>query len=383
MKPPLVAHVVHRFDTGGLENGIVNLINHLDEGACRHAVIALTEVTDFARRIRRPDVTFVSLNKPPGQGLWHTAAWTRALRQLRPDIVHTRNLGTLEMQLPAALAGVPVRLHGEHGRDLRDPHGTVRRYRWIRRGFRPLVHRWVALSRELSDYLVQDVGVPPQRVETLCNGVDTQRFQPPPSGRPKPIEGCPFDPAVHRIVGTVGRLQPEKDQQTLVEALARLRQQAPAQADAVRLVIAGEGAQRQAIEASIARHGLHDRVWLAGERRDVPEVLQGLHLFALPSRAEGISNTILEAMACGLPVVATQVGGNPELVATGRTGALVPPGDAVAMAIALHEVLENEDRCRAMGLAGRQRVECEFSLSVMVGRYQRLYEGAWAVAAAR
>lgn len=373
-----MAHVVHRFDTGGLENGIVNLINHLEEGAFRHAVVALTEVTDFARRIRRSDVTFVSLNKPPGHGLWHTAAWTRALRRLQPDIVHTRNLGALEMQLPAALAGVPVRLHGEHGRDLRDPHGTVRRYRWIRRGYRPLVHRWVALSRELADYLVQDVGVPPQRVETLCNGVDAQRFQPPAPCAVPLIEGCPFDPAVHRLIGTVGRLQPEKDQRTLVDALALLRQQAPDQSEPLRLVIAGEGGQRAAIEAAIAHHGLHDRVWLAGERRDVPQVLQGLHLFVLPSRAEGISNTILEAMACGLPVVATRVGGNPELVQPGQTGLLVPAGDAPALAHALRDALVSEETRRAMGREGRRRVEQRFSLTVMVARYRRLYEDAWA-----
>ena len=120
---PLIAHVVYRFDIGGLENGVVNLINRLPEDRYRHAVVALTEVTDFRRRIVRDDVEFIALAKPPGQGIREWPALHRLFRQLRPSIVHTRNIAALEASLPALMAGVPVRIHGEHGWDSADPDG--------------------------------------------------------------------------------------------------------------------------------------------------------------------------------------------------------------------------------------------------------------------
>lgn len=378
-RSPLVLHVVYRFDTGGLENGVVNLINHMEEGAYRHAVMALTEVTDFAKRIQRPDVEFISLRKPPGQGLPHYAAWRRELLRLKPEIVHTRNLGALEMQVPAALAGVKARIHGEHGRDMSDPHGTVRKYQWVRRAYSPFVHRYIALSQDLANYLTGPVGIGNNRVSQVYNGVDNSRFGPVAGeggglqAHPDPIAGCPFNPAQHLIIGTVGRLQAEKDQVTLVRAFAQALHQRPELRPMLRLAVVGDGPLRAAVEAEVAALGVQSEVWLAGTRSDVPTVLRGLHAFALPSRAEGISNTILEAMATGLPVLATAVGGNPELVVQGQTGLLVPAGDPTAMAAALLDLCDAQRRA-AMGRAGRQRVEAQFSLQAMVGRYQAIYD---------
>lgn len=370
---PLVAHVLHRFDTGGLENGVVNLINHMPPQAYRHAVVALTEVTEFAQRVRRADVQFVALHKPPGQGAKIYPQVWRLLRQMRPSIVHTRNLAALEMQVPAALAGVPVRIHGEHGRDMTDPHGTRRRYQWLRRAYSPFTHQYVALSRDLAGYLTGPVGIAARRVAQIYNGVDVARFQPAAAGGAPPIPGCPFDPAQHLIVGAVGRLQAEKDPLTLVRAFAQAVQTPAGLGARLRLVLVGDGPLREGVAAEIAALGLQAQVWMAGVRSDVPAVLQGLHAFALPSRAEGISNTILEAMACGLPVLATAVGGNPELVVPGETGLLVPPADPPAMAQALVQLADGP-RAQALGRAGRQRVERHFSLQAMVGAYQHLYD---------
>jgi hypothetical protein len=139
---PLVAHVLHRFDVGGLENGVVNLINRMPEERFRHAVISMTEIGgEFLKRVQRDDVQFHALNKPPGQGLRVASRLLRVLREARPALVHTRNLGALEMTLPAAWAGVPVRVHGEHGWDTSDPDGRSVKYRLIRRAYRPFVHR--------------------------------------------------------------------------------------------------------------------------------------------------------------------------------------------------------------------------------------------------
>lgn len=372
--PPLVVHLVYRFDTGGLENGVVNLINHMPVAACRHAVVALTEVVPgFAARIRRDDVQFVSLHKAPGHGVKLYPRLLKLLRELQPAIVHTRNLAALECQVPAALAGVPVRIHGEHGRDVDDPDGSVRRYQWLRRAYRPFVHRYVALSRELSSYLEHRVGVPPQRIAQIYNGVDLTRFDRPGATRVAP-PGCPFNAPELFVAGTVGRMQTVKAQPLLAQAFVRALQLQPALRQRLRLVMVGDGPLRAQAQAVLDGAGVADLAWLPGERADVPDVMRGLDCFVLPSLAEGISNTILEAMACALPVLATEVGGNAELVVTGRTGRLVPAGDVQALAAGLVDMAGERAGAAAMGRAGRERVEQQFSLRSMVASYQSLYD---------
>ena len=371
---PLVLHVVYRFDTGGLENGVVNLINHMPAGAYRHAVVALTEVVPtFSSRITRQDVEFVSLHKPPGHGARLYPRLARLMRQLKPDIVHTRNLAALECQVPAWWAGVPGRVHGEHGRDVEDLDGSSRRHQWMRRAYSPFVHRYVALSQDLAGYLTQRVGLRASRVVQVYNGVDTTLFAPAQGGR-APIAGCAFGAAPHWLVGTVGRMQTVKDQTLLARAFVGALARQPALRDRLRLVMVGDGPLRAQSLAILNAGGVADLAWLPGERADVPDVMRGLDCFVLPSKAEGISNTILEAMACALPVVATQVGGNAELVDAGRTGTVVPSGDVDAMADALVQLATDRARAQAWGLAGRARVEQHFSLHSMVAAYQRVYD---------
>ena len=368
---PLVLHVMYRFDTGGLENGVVNLINHMPAKDYRHAIVALTEVTDFRKRLQRDDVECFALNKPPGQGFWLYPKLYRLFRTLRPAIVHSRNLAALEVQLPAWAARVPVRIHGEHGRDVGDLDGRNRAYQRVRRFYKPFVSHYIALSRDLGEYLTGPVGVPPARVSPFVNGVDTQRFQ---RQHAEPIPGCPFDPAVHWLIGTVGRMAPVKDQLMLTRAFIAMISAAPELRERARLVLVGDGPLRAQCQALIDEAGLSALTWLPGERTDVPAVMRGLHVFALPSLAEGISNTILEAMASGLPVVATEVGGNADLVTRDESGLLVPAAAPEAMAAALLALARDPARAAAMGEAGRARVERDFSMRAMVARYQGLYD---------
>jgi sugar transferase (PEP-CTERM/EpsH1 system associated) len=370
---PLVAHVVYRFAVGGLENGVVNLVNHLPAARWRHAVVALTDVDPaFAARIRRSDVELVALHKPPGQGYRQWPALWRLFRGLRPAIVHSRNLAALEAQVPAWAAGVPGRIHGEHGRDAEDPHGTSRRHIAMRRAYRPFVQQWIALGRELADYTQQRVGVPAARLQAIYNGVDTERFAPAPARAP--IPGCPFtDPSLW-LVGTVGRMQTVKAQPLLAQAFATALRQRPELAARVRLVMVGDGPLKAECEALLAAAGVSHLAWLPGARADVPDVMRGLDCFVLPSLAEGISNTILEAMASGLPVLATSVGANVELVEQGVTGLLVPAGEAGALADGLAALAADVPAAADMGRAGRRRVEERFSLQAMVAAYEGVYE---------
>ena len=369
---PLVVHVLHRFDVGGLENGVVNLINHMPAEAYRHAVLALTEVTDFRRRILRDDVQFISLNKPPGHLYSLYPCLWRLFRQLRPAIVHSRNLAALEVTVAAWAAGVPVRIHGEHGRDVGDLDGSNRKYQWVRRLYNPFVSHFIALSQDLKGYLVERVGIAEHKVAQFYNGVDATRFH-PVEGLPA-IEGCPFRRPDHWLVGTIGRMQTVKDQTLLARAFIRALTIEPSLRTRLRLVMVGEGPLRRQAQQLLEEAGVGDLAWLPGERHDVPDILRGLDCFVLPSLAEGISNTILEAMASGLPVIATRVGGNPELVCEGESGELVPVGDADALASALIAYAKNPQRAVAAGQTGRATVERRFSMQAMVGAYRGLYD---------
>lgn len=373
--PPLVAHIVYSFHTGGLENGLVNLINHLPRSAFRHVIVSLTSCSpDLCARLEGRDVDFLELHKPQGHGFRLYPKLFHLFRRLKPAIVHTRNLAALEAVVPAFAARVPIRIHGEHGWDVSDPDGRSLKYRLVRRLYRPFVHRYVALSGQLERYLVEAVGVPTQRIARICNGVDVQRFHPTTSAR-APLAGSPFNDPRYRIIGTVGRLQAIKDQTNLLRGLAELLTRHPGQTRDLRLILVGDGPMRAAIEAEVAARGLADKVWLAGERADVAEVMRGFDVFVLPSRAEGISNTILEAMASGLPVVATDVGGNGELVDPERTGMLVPSSDPQALAEALIAFTTAPERMAKAGRAGRQRAVEQFSIGKMVEQYQQLYLG--------
>ena len=370
---PLVLHVMHRFATGGLENGVVNLINHMPGEAYRHAVLAMTDITDFRVRVQRADVQFIALNKPPGHGVWQYRKLFKLFRQLRPAIVHSRNLSALEVQVPAWAAGVPVRVHGEHGRDVGDLDGSSVKYQRMRRLYRPFVQHYTAVSRDLTDYLQQKVYVPQAAVTQVYNGVDTTRFSPATSGT-EPIRGCPFDPAHHWLAGTVGRMQTVKNQVMLAHAFVLALRAAPQLADRLRLVLVGDGPLRAQSVAILEAAGFSHLAWLPGERTDVEAVMRGLHAFALPSLAEGISNTILEAMASGLPVVATDVGGNGDLVQHGHTGFIVPVRSPQAMADQLVALASTPAKARQMGQAGCQRVKACFSMQAMVKAYQTVYD---------
>jgi sugar transferase (PEP-CTERM/EpsH1 system associated) len=369
---PLIAHVVYRFDVGGLENGVVNLLNRMPRERYRHVVVTLTDATAYRQRVTRSDVEFVELHKAPGHGAKLLPRLVALFARLRPAIVHTRNLAALEATLPAWLARVPVRIHGEHGRDIGDLDGSNRTYRIVRRVYRPFVDHYVALSRDLERYLIERIGVRASRVTNIVNGVDLESFRPrAATARPA---SCPFaDPRLW-LCGTVGRLQPVKNQPLLAHAFVRALADNPALRSRMRLVIVGDGPARAEIESILGRAGVAGLAWLPGARDDVADVLPMLDVYALPSLAEGISKTILEAMATGLPVIATDVGGNAELVESGMTGRVIPSNDVAALADALAQYADAPESSRRAGLAGRARAERLYGIDTMVAQYDALYE---------
>lgn len=371
--PPLIVHIIYRLGVGGLENGLVNLINRLPEDRYRHTIVCLTESTDFRRRIQRRDVDIYEIHKRAGQDFGSFVKVYRLLSALKPAIVHTRNLAAIEYQVCAFLAGVPYRVHGEHGWDVFDPEGCNVKYQWLRRLLGVLIHRFVPLSRHLEDYLLTRVGIAADKVSRICNGVDTKVFYPRDGARQIP-DGCDLDLRDKIVMGTVGRMHGVKDQLTLVRAFVIACAQSAQFAERGRLFLIGDGPLRQPASELLAASGLLDKAWLPGERGDVAALLRSLDIFVLPSQAEGISNTILEAMASGLPIIATRVGGNPELVLDGETGYLVEKENAEAMAKALLELVNDDRKRAAFAEEAYRRAQREFSIDGMVARYQQVYD---------
>ena len=369
----LIAHVVYRFDVGGLENGVVNLLNGLSVDRFRHAVVAMTEVTDFRQRVSRNDVQFISLRKGPGHGVRLWPALYRVFRELRPDIVHTRNLAPLEACVPAWAAGVPARVHGEHGWDVGDLDGANRAHRVTRRVYRPFVSHYIALSRHIEEYLRDAVGVGPTAISQIYNGVDVQRFA-APAGERQAIDDSPFNAPKLWVFGSVGRLAAVKDQASLIRALARLHRSSSLARERTRLAIVGDGPLRQELRRLAVAEEVGEAVWMAGARSDVAQVMAGLDVFVLPSLAEGISNTLLEAMSCSRAVVASAVGGNVELVNDGVNGTLTTPNDPGSLDAAVLGYFMDPARAHLHGLAARAAVEARFSLDRMVADYAAVYE---------
>lgn len=366
---PLVAHVIDRLTVGGMENGLVNLLNTMAADRYAHCVICLRAPTEFHRRLRRPDVAIHVLDKHDGKDPTAYLRLWQMLRRLRPDIVHTRNLPTIDMAVPAWAAAIPVRIHGEHGRDASEESGANRKYNMIRRAVSPLVSGYVAVSRDIREWLISTIGIPAARVDHICNGVDSNRFHP---GRARPpLAG--FGPE-QVIFGTIGRMQTVKDQGVLARAFVKLVHARPEGRERLRLVMVGDGPLREECERILIEGGVRDLAWLPGSRDDVPDLMRMLDVFVLPSRIEGISNTILEAMATGLPVVATRVGGTPELIEPGHDGLLVPPSDPEALAAAMAVYADNPGLRQTHGSAARLAVESRFSLAAMVRGYVDLYD---------
>ena len=368
---PLIAHVIHRLDVGGLENGLVNLINHIPENRYRHAILCMKGYTDFRQRIRRGDVEIIDLEKREGHDLMLYRRIYRHLNELKPDIVHTRNLAALEAVVPAMLTGVKWRIHSEHGRDFNDISGNNRKHLLLRRTLMPLVSHSIALSRDLEDYMHRRIGVPRRKITQIYNGVDTEKFHPGEEMSP----ALPFSDPNLVVFGTAGRMQPVKDQTTLARAFARMLETAPQFRSRARLMMAGDGPLKDEALAFLEQAGCSDLAWLPGERNDMADIMRRMDVFVLPSLSEGISNTILEAMATGIPVIATRVGGNEELVDENETGLLVPPADTEAMAAAMIRYLENPRMIERHGNAARRKAEQVFSMDAMVRAYLRVYDG--------
>jgi len=361
-----VLHVVDSLGVGGVETGLASLIERTDDVLAHH-VVCVRAAGATAERLARLGIPITVLGKGPGHHWALSLRFARYCRTVAPAVVHTRNWGTVDAIVGARLARVPVVVHCEHGRDFADVSGANRRRQRIRQVVSYLTDRMLAVSTELAHWLTDVVHVPARKVVVVGDGVDDVRFA-PRADRDALRRALGYRPD-DVVVGTVGRLDPVKNHPMLFAAADRIRHTHPN----VRVLLVGDGPERSGLERLLEERRLHETVKLLGQRDDIPELLNVMDIFTLSSFAEGVSVAALEAMAVDLPVVATRVGGNVDVVVEGVTGALVPSGDVDAYVAALTPYVASSELRRTHGQRGRALVMERFTLDALAARYVGLY----------
>lgn len=357
MPPRTVVHVVSTLGIGGQEMVILALVRHADRTRVAPRVICLHDRGPLADRIEALGVP-VEVLGAHGIGLVEMGRrLARRLRVLRPDVVHTHNAAPHQAAaLARLLVRIPVLIHTKHGRN----NFPTRARRWAEQVAGRLTDLVVPVSEDAAEVARTVDRVPARKLRVIRNGIALDDVP-----RARPLQGGGPPRAVH-----VARLNRIKDQPTLLRAVRTVADALPG----FTLDIVGDGPMGDDVRALATELRLDDVVRFHGFRDDVGAVLAAGDCFVLSSLSEGISITLLEAMAAGLPVVATDVGGNREVVVPGETGVLVPARDPAALAEGMLAVLRDPARAAAMGAAGRARVEAEFSIARTVAAYEAAYD---------
>jgi sugar transferase (PEP-CTERM/EpsH1 system associated) len=356
---------MQNLEIGGLENGVVNLVNRIDRQLFDMVICCLRGYGGLKQRVS-PSVKVIDLNESRGFQVSTMFRIAVLCRKEKVDVVHTHGWagGFFSGIIGAKLSSVPVILNGEHG--------TM----YFDRPLRASVQRWLAgavdgivpVSAVLKNDVIRNFRIGSHKVFPVINGVDTDKFRPDNYCRVSARKEFGIgDKEI--LVGAVGRLVPVKDYTTLLRATARVMNEI----SSLKLLLVGDGFMRHELEELSWVLGIDNRVVFTGARQDIPKLLNAMDIFVNSSMDEGLSNTILEAMSTGKPVIATNVGGNPEIVLDNETGVLVPVGDHGRLA---KEILQMTDkrRMRSMGIKARSRINECFSLKRMVLDYENLYQ---------
>lgn len=354
--PPLVS--------GGTQRHLLEVLKFIDRERFRPLVVSAKSGGELGAAIRACDVELVELDLGDSMFSWDLARCVREtaalFRRRRVDIVQ------YFAWRPGLIGIAAARLAGR-GRTV-----AGRRSAPQERGVRSLLEDLVV---RLADRVIVNAeslrprGRVALRTEVVPSGVDAERFR-PRAGERAGAKARLGVPANRPLIGTVGRLEARKGTVTLVEAAARL---AARGVPDLEVAVVGDGPLRNEIASRAAALGIGERVRLLGDRSDVREVLAALDVFVLPSRTEGMSNALLEAMAMERPVVATAVGGTPEVIVAEATGLLVQPDDPEAMAGAVARLLGAPELAAEFGTAGRRRVEERYGVRAMVRRLEAIY----------
>lgn len=362
---PVVVHVVHSLEGGGTERTLVALLRAFDPSAFRHVVVTLHGAGSLSARL--PDHVACRPIAAVGRSWWTGLKLAKIIRDYRAALVHARNTGCWIDAIIARYLTSGARLVlGFHGLETTQPFSRRQR-RWAR-GAVLAGARFVSVSEAGRRQLHDQDGVPSDRIDVLRNGVDLRQFGGLQNGtRERMRASFEFDDLTF-VVGTVGSLTPVKQHATLIRAVACAAEYVPH----IRLLVVGDGPLRASLTEQARAAGIANRVVFAGRREDVPALMRCMDAYVCSSASEGMSNALLEAMATGLPVIATDVGDNARMVRNGIDGRIVEPSSCAAIADALTLLARNPDHHRGFAAAARTRAE-EYDFDRTVHAYEAYY----------
>ena len=364
-----IIFVITSTGVGGAEKMLYHTITGLNPARFTIRLCSLKEKGAFARSLENHGIEVYCLGMSEGNTM---AGWLDSFRALvllftyfikeRPTIVHSFLFrANIISRIAAFLSGVPVTISS-----VRVMGGEKRYYHVIERLTAFMVDHYAVVSEQVKKHIVAKAGVPENKISVIYNGVASEGSS--PSGKTS-LMNCPGLNPGDMVVMTAGRLHRQKGYDFLIQAIGQVQRSFPA----VKLLILGEGEEENSLKRLADSLDLTRKVIFTGLCPDPGSLLSRAELFVLASRWEGLPNVLLEAMAAGKPVVATEVGGIPELVVQGVTGVLVPPQDVQALAHAIEGLLGDERRAQAMGAAGRERVGQHFSIAAMIEKTENLY----------
>ena len=354
------------FTVGGAEQLVLMTAPRLQKMGFEVTVACLKGWDLLGDELEARGVKAVALGSRGATDLRAAGRLLALLRRERTQILHSHLFhANLAARVVGRIAGVPVVLTSHHDTDI----WMGLHHRLAERATAPLSDLVLTCSEAVRRYAMRAYGLSPGQVRTVLNATETPSEGTDLASRERVRHELGAGPA-DLLLGTVGRLdEPKKGLPVFLAAARILARDLPR----VRFAVVGDGPARAAIEARATREGVSHRTVFAGTRRDIPAVMSALDLFVQPSLWEGFGVTLLEAMVAGRPIVASRVGGMPEVVRDGETGLLVPPGDPGALAAACAALLRDRDRAARLGHAGRKRVEAEFGIDRLVAELASLY----------
>jgi len=363
--PIKIMHILDTLGTGGLEKGVVNITNQLNSNGFEISICCLKESGTFEKRLNPGTKVFV-MNKPPGIDYTLPLRLAKLFRREKIMIVHTHDFGAYFYgAIGAKLALNSKIIHGEHG-DLVLSSGPRPKDIIIRRYLSHITDVIHTVSVDLKNNLVRMTEINPEKIVPILNGVELEKFKVSRNQNLRKSLGIePND----FVIGRVSRLVPEKNFELLIHVISEINKVGIYP----KVLFVGDGTSRSDLESLTKHYGLENQIIFLGDRSDVSDLLNVMDVFVLTSFSEGLSNSIMEAMASGLPVIATDVGGNSELVVHNETGFLFPSQDANSLIQRIIELAEDANKRHQMGMAGRKRMEDYFTLDRMIQNYENLY----------
>lgn len=367
-----VMHVLSKLDTGGLENGIINLCNNLDREKFEPMICCLNDSGLMAQRLKA-DVKLFNLNLPDERNLLYALKLSRFYRKERPDIVHAHGWGqcSLYAVTGARIAGVPIVINGEHGAVF-----TRKRQIFLQKITALLSTILLSVSESLKVKVAEELGIPARKIKVINNGVDTQIFTGgyDVSGlKEELIKKFNFHIDTKTIViGSVGSLKRQKNQIILLEALKALNMKDPD--NNIKVIFAGNGPDKLILEKYVTDNNMKGQAVFLGERNDIPRLLSLFDIFVSTSLNEGFSNVILESLSSAVPVIATKSVGTPELVYDGTNGFIIyPPVEAASFAEKIKLLADNPRLLKELSDNARRIIKDRFSIKSMISSYEKLY----------